>query len=143
MKFNRGIIAGAFDLIHPGYVRMFKEAKELCNFLTVALHANPALERPEKFPPVQSVLEREEILLSIKYIDDVVFYETEEGLVEVLKTGKYDLRILGNDYLNKVYTGDFLKIPIYYIERNHEYSTSSLKLKIIQSVNDEKKISFP
>jgi glycerol-3-phosphate cytidylyltransferase len=139
MKFNRGIIAGAFDLIHPGYVRMFKDAKQVCAHLTVALHSNPCFERAEKYPPVQSLREREEVLLSIRYIDNIVFYETEQDLIEELKTGKYELRILGADYKDKAHTGEYLKISVHYVNRNHQYSTTDLKLKIYESVKNHNK----
>ena len=74
---KKGIVAGAFDLIHPGYVRMFKYAKEHCNHLTIALHENPTMARPYKLKPVQSLEDRKEILRSIKYVDDIIVYQSE------------------------------------------------------------------
>ncbi|MDA9746636.1 adenylyltransferase/cytidyltransferase family protein, partial [Prochlorococcus sp. AH-736-K20] len=93
---KKGIIAGAFDIIHPGYVRMFKEAKQFCNHLTIALHEDPTLERSNKLKPIQSVEERKEILLSIKYIDDIQIYKLEKTFLEMLKD--FDVRFLGDDY---------------------------------------------
>jgi glycerol-3-phosphate cytidylyltransferase len=136
MKFNNGIIAGAFDLVHPGYVRMFKEAKQVCQRLTVALHDDPSEERIQKIRPVHSLGEREEVLLSIKYIDDVVFYKSEEDLISELNTGKYDLRILGADYIGKSHTSGLLNIPVHYVKRDHQYSTSDLKLRIYLSLKE-------
>ena len=75
---KKGIIAGAFDLIHPGYIRMFKDAKTHCNHLTVALHEAPSMARPHKLKPVQTVEERKEILLALRDVDDVVVYQAEE-----------------------------------------------------------------
>ena len=94
----RGIVAGAFDLIHPGYIRMFKQAKLHCNHLTVALHVNPQLERSFKLPPIQTVEERLEILNSITYIDNVVIYERENKFLSLLND--YDIRFLGSDYMD-------------------------------------------
>ena len=82
---KKGIVGGAFDLIHPGYVRMFKEAKEHCNHLTVALHEDPSMARPHKLKPVQTVEERREILLAIEYVDDVVVYQAEDTFLYYLE----------------------------------------------------------
>ena len=100
---KKGILAGAFDVIHPGYIRMFEEAKQFCNHLTVALHEDPTLERPHKIKPVQTIEERKEILLSIKYVDNVISYKLENTFLEMLKD--YDVRFLGDDYINGNYTG--------------------------------------
>jgi len=101
----KGIIAGAFDLIHPGYIRMFKECKMYCNHLTVALHENPSTERSTKLQPVQTIDERREILESIKYIDNIVVYQKEEIFHQYLKSGEYNIRFLGSDYKDGSYTG--------------------------------------
>lgn len=123
---KRGVLAGSFDLIHPGYVRMFKEAKLHCTHLTVALQSIPR----HKPVLVHTLEERQEILESIKYIDEIVIYETEEDLVKVLDSGKFDVRFLGTDYLEKDFTGSELNIDIVWIDRIHGYSTSNLKEKI-------------
>ena len=81
-----GLVAGNFDVIHPGYVKMFEDAKEnTCNYLVVALQSDPTIDRPEKSKPVQTVEEREYILKSIRYVDEVVHYNTEEELLDILK----------------------------------------------------------
>ncbi len=129
----RGIIAGSFDIIHPGYARMFKESKSYCNHLTIALHENPSIDRPKKIPPIHTIEERKEILMSIKYIDDVVVYQKEHELYQCLKSGNYHVRFLGDDYMDCSYTGDELDIKIVYINRNHNYSTTELKRKIVKS----------
>jgi glycerol-3-phosphate cytidylyltransferase len=131
--FDRGVVAGAFDLIHPGYIKMFKEAKEYCNHLTVLLHADPSLENG-KPRPVQFLRDRIEILQEMRSVDSVIPYNTEQGLYEQLKYGDYDVRFLGSDYKNKPYTGPDLNMSIFFIERNHNYSTTALKLKIKESM---------
>lgn len=128
-----GIIAGAFDLIHPGYIKMFKECKKYCNHLTIALHENPTIERPNKLSPIHSVEERQEILYSIKYIDNVVIYQTENKFHEYLKSGEYNIRFLGDDYADGSYTGGDIDIKIIFVNRDHNYSTTELKSKIVKS----------
>lgn len=129
----KGIIAGAFDVIHPGYIRMFEECKRNCTHLTVALHEDPSLERPNKLKPVQTVDERKEILESIKYIDDVVMYRTEDTFLKYLESGKYNIRFLGEDYNDGSYTGKDIDIDIIFVDRSHDYSTTELKRKIAKS----------
>ena len=129
---KKGIIAGAFDVIHPGYIQMFKDAKTYCNHLTVALHENPAMERPHKLKPVQSVHERREILLALKDVDNVVVYQVEETFLSYLKD--YDIRFLGTDYINGNYTGKTNPIDIVWLDRNHNYSSTKLKTDIYNNV---------
>ncbi len=129
---KRGIIAGAFDLIHPGYVRLFKEAKEHCNHLTVALHEDPSFARPHKIPPVQSVEDRKEILRAIKYVDDIVVYYAEETFLSYLKD--YEVRFLGSDYMDGSYTGKDIAIDVVFLNRDHGYSTTKLKENIWHSM---------
>ena len=130
----KGIVAGAFDIIHPGYVRMFKEAKEHCNHLTIALHENPSIARPQKLPPVHTIEERKEILNSIKYVDDIVVYQKEETFLNYLND--YDVRFLGDDYIDGSYTGKDIPIEIVWLNRSHGYSTSKLKQKIFNSIDE-------
>ena len=132
---KKGIIAGAFDVIHPGYIQMFKDAKTHCNHLTVALHDDPSTERSHKLKPVQTVEERKEILLSIRYIDDVVSYKTEEEYLTYLRSGDYDMRFLGSDYINGKYTGKDINIDIVWLDREtHNYSTTRMKRLIHESI---------
>ena len=112
---KKGIIAGAFDVIHPGYIRMFEDAKTHCNHLTVALHEDPSMARPYKLKPVQSVEDRKEILRAIKYVDDVV-YQAEETFHHYLKD--YDIRFLGYRlYQDGSYTGKDISIDIVWLDR--------------------------
>ena len=131
---KRGIVAGAFDLIHPGYIRMFKEAKDHCNHLTIALHENPNMGRPHKMKPVQSLEDRKEILRSIKYVDDIVVYQAEDTFLSYLKD--YDVRFLGEDYSDGSYTGKNIPIHIVWLSRLHDFSTTKLKEQIHQSVEE-------
>ena len=125
----RGVVAGAFDIIHPGYVKMFRDAKEHCTHLTVMLHEDPSVENNKK-KPIQSVEEREEILRSIRYVDDVRVYWNEYGLSQYLEVGKFDVRFLGDDYKDKDYTGKDLDLDVVFLNRDHGYSTTKLKEQI-------------
>ena len=132
---KKGIIAGAFDVIHPGYIRMFKEAKQHCNHLTVALHEDPSAARPHKLKPVQSLEDRKEILRAIKYVDDIVVYYAEETFLSYLKD--YEIRFLGTDYLDGSYTGKDIAIDVVFLNRDHGYSTTKLKEDIYQSIETQ------
>ena len=126
-----GLVAGNFDVIHPGYVKLFEDAKNsACNYLVIALHGDPTIERPDKCKPVQSVDEREYILRSIKYVDDVIHYNTEKELLDIATNFNYDVRIIGSDYLHRNFTGKEIAKEIYYHERKHKYSLTSLKSRI-------------
>ena len=134
-KYGCGIICGSFDVIHPGYIRMFKDAKRVCNTLTVALQGDPTIDRPEKCLPVQSISDRIEILESMRYIDKIILYNTEDELDKLLGTEEYDVRILGTDYKGRDdYTGAHYGKAVYFHERNHDYSTTALKKKIARSM---------
>ena len=130
----KGIIAGAFDIIHPGYVRMFKDCKSYCNHLTVALHVDPSVERPNKLKPVQSADERKEIMRSMRDIDQVILYYNEGQFHDLLKHGGYQYRFLGTDYRDGCYTGKDIDIKIIFFDRSHQYSTTELKRQITKSV---------
>ena len=129
----KGIIAGNFDVIHPGYIAMFEEMKQHWSCLIVLLHTDPSIERPHKIKPILHHEERKKILNSIKYVDDVIRYTYEEQLYDLLKVGEFDIRFLGDDYINKPFTGDDLKIPIHYMNRDHGWSTTKFKRLIAES----------
>lgn len=123
-----GIIAGNFDVIHPGYIIAFKEASEICDEVIVALHTDPTIERPEKIKPILSVNERKEILESIKYIHKIYCYDTEEELHSLIKELKPDVRLLGDDYQNrKDYTAYGLCPEVHFFSRDHGWSTTKFK----------------
>jgi glycerol-3-phosphate cytidylyltransferase len=132
-----GLVAGNFDVIHPGYVKMFEDAKKnACNYLVVALQSDPTIDRPEKSKPVQTVEEREYILKSIRYVDKVIHYNTEKELLDILTNFDYDIRILGSDYNipDKIFTGYQLSKKIYFHNRDHDYSATNLKERIARSI---------
>jgi len=127
-------VAGAFDVIHPGYIRMFKDAKNHCNHLTVALHMDPSIARPHKLKPVQSVEDRKEILLALRDVDDVVVYQEEETFLSYLKD--YDIRFLGTDYMDGSYTGKDIAIDVVWLDREgHNYSSTRMKRLIFESIS--------
>tara|TARA_Y100000389_G_C17322992_1_gene444050 strand:- start:397 stop:813 length:417 start_codon:yes stop_codon:yes gene_type:complete len=131
---KKGVIAGNFDVIHPGYIKMFKEMGLHCDTLIVLLHTDPSIERPHKLKPILTSDERKEMLLQIRPIADVVRYTYEEQLVDLLKLGEFNVRFLGDDYKDKPFTGDHLKIPIHYMNRDHGWSTTKFKKLIAQSI---------
>jgi glycerol-3-phosphate cytidylyltransferase len=134
----KGLIAGNFDVIHPGYIKTFRECKENCDHFTILLQSDPTIERPNKLKPILSVNERIEILSSIKYVDDIKVYTYEIELIELLKSGKFNIRFLGDDYIGKSFTGIELNIDIHYICRNHGWSTTKFKKKIADTIKTKK-----
>lgn len=123
-----GITASCFDLFHAGHVLMLKEAKENCDKLVVALQSDPTLDRPEKNKPVQGMYERYLQVVSCKYVDEVIPYDTEEDLYNLLAGSQWHVRFLGADYVGKEdFTGWDLSIPVHYCARNHGYSSSNLR----------------
>lgn len=126
-----GFTCGAFDLCHAGHVRMLKEAKEQCDFLIVAVQTDPTIDRPDtKNKPVQTIEERLDMMNAIKYVDQVLVYETEADLLELLKTQHVDIRIIGADWKGKPFTGHELPIEIYFNSRDHGLSTSELRRRV-------------
>ena len=135
---NKGVIAGNFDVIHPGYIKTFKECKENCDHFTILLHSDPTIERPNKLKPILSVDERIEILSSIRYIDDIKVYTYEEELIKLLEDNKFNIRFLGDDYIGKSFTGIELNIDIYYVKRDHGWSTTKFKKLIAGTIKTKK-----
>ena len=135
-----GLVAGNFDVIHPGYVKLFEDAKvNACNYLVVALQGDPTIERPYKCKPVQSIDERQYILESIKYVDEVIHYNTEKDLLEIVKNFKYDVRVIGSDYKDVDFTGKIHEKEVYYHDRSHEYSLTDLKKRITEQMLSQNK----
>ena len=122
-----GIIAGNFDIIHPGYIKTFKEAKRHCNRFLVFLQRDPHQHRKNKYKPVIHLYERYETLMAIQYVDDVYIYQTEDELYNLIKFWKPDIRILGEDYIGKPFTGDDLPPKVIYTTRSHGWSTTKIK----------------
>jgi len=134
----RGVIAGNFDVIHPGYIKTFKKCKENCDHFTILLHSDPTIERPNKLKPILNIDERIEVLSSIKYIDEIQVYTYEKELIKILKNGDFTIRFLGDDYIDRDFTGSHLNIPIHYISRDHGWSTTKFKNAINKSFESKK-----
>ena len=135
MKKNKiiGITFGSFDLCHYGHALMFEESKEHCDYLIVGVQSDPSFDRPEKNKPVQSHEERIGIVSSLKFVDEVVTYDTEADLIEVLKKIQPDVRILGADHEGKPFTGHELPIKCIFNTRDHGYSTSELRRRVFEA----------
>ena len=137
-----GVTVGAFDLCHAGHVLMFKEAKEVCDYLVVGLHSDPTLDRPEKNQPIMSLEERKIILEGIKYIDEIFVYDTEAQLYEILEHNEFgiDIRIIGADWKGKPYTGHDLPLEMYFNERDHGFSTTALRRRIFEAEKGKREV---
>jgi glycerol-3-phosphate cytidylyltransferase len=129
-----GITFGAFDLLHAGHCLMLQEAKSQCDYLIVGLQTDPTIDRPTKNKPVQSLVERYVQLKAISVVDEIIPYQTEAELLEIIKAIPIDVRIIGADYLNKDFTGkeiaDELGIETYFNRRDHAFSTTNLRLRV-------------
>ena len=137
-----GFTAGNFDLLHPGYIYTFEAAKENCDYFMVFLQRDPSLTRFTKYKPVVPLYERYKVLMSIKYIDEVVCYDDEDDLLRLIEFYKPDVRILGDDYIGKRFTGDHLPIDVVYTTRAHGWSTTKIKdLITIQTLKQNPEIT--
>jgi glycerol-3-phosphate cytidylyltransferase len=129
-----GITCSSFDLLHAGHIKMLEEAKSTCDYLICGLQTDPTLDRPEKNKPIQTVVERYIQLKGCKYVDEIVPYSTEQDLEDVLKSFKIDVRILGDEYKNKNFTGrsycEENGIKMYYNKRDHRFSSSLLRKEV-------------
>ena len=129
-----GILAGSFDIIHPGYVKLFKEFNNVCEYQFILLQDDPTTERPEKLKPILSINERIDMITP--FLDCCFFmtYNTEEELLQLIKSLNPCIRLLGTDYQDKDYTGRELDIPVKWVERNHGWSTTKFKKLIAESI---------
>ncbi len=132
-----GITFSTFDLFHAGHVKMLEEAKTKCNYLIVGLQLDPSIDRPEKNKPSQSIIERYIQLKGCKFVDEIVPYITEEDLMDVLGSFKIDIRIIGEEYKEKDFTGkEYCKtkgIKIHYNKREHRFSSTTLRKQVASS----------
>jgi len=126
-----GITAGAFDLFHAGHVLMLKDASNQCDHLIVALQTDPSIDRKEKNKPVQSMYERFVQVDACRYVDEIIPYETEDDLYALIMNNNIDLRIIGNEYRNEDFTAREVGLEIYYNARNHQWSTTELRERIL------------
>ncbi len=129
-----GITFSAFDLFHAGHVKMLEEAKTKCDYLIVGLQTDPTLDRPNKNKPTQTVVERYIQLKGCKFVDEIVPYATEQDLEDILQSFQIDLRIVGDEYLQKDFTGrkycEEKGIELYFNTRDHRFSSSGLRKEV-------------
>jgi glycerol-3-phosphate cytidylyltransferase len=127
-----GFTASTFDLLHAGHIAMLSEAKTVCNYLVAGLHVNPNLEREEKNLPVQTLVERYTQLKAVSYVDEIIPYESENDLMDILKMYPINIRIIGEEYRDKDFTGKNLDMEIYYNKRRHDFSSSLLRERVVK-----------
>ncbi len=133
-----GFTCSCFDLFHAGHIMMLKESKSICDYLIVGLQTDPTIDRPEKNKPIQSVFERFVQLEACKYVDEVVVYATEKDLLDILHSYPINVRVVGDEYKDKDFTGKHLEhIEIYYNSRKHSFSTTELRKRVIDRYNKD------
>jgi glycerol-3-phosphate cytidylyltransferase len=133
-----GFTCSTFDLFHAGHLMMLKEARAQCDYLIVGLQTDPTIDRPaEKNKPIQSVFERYEQLKACKYVDEILVYATEKDLVDILLSYPINVRILGNEYEHKSFTGRQecidRGIQFYFNKRDHSFSTTELRQRVVDA----------
>lgn len=132
--YTKGFTCSAFDLFHAGHVAMLKEAKTVCDYLIVGLQTDPSIDRPEKNRPIQSISERYIQVEACKYVDEIIPYESEEDLLRLMQLIEFDIRIIGEEYEGKNFTGkDYAidnLIQVYYNRRHHNLSSTNLRNKL-------------
>ena len=133
-----GIVFSSFDLFHAGHVAMLSEAKNHCDYLIAALQTDPTIDRPDtKNPPIQSIVERQIQVSTNRNVDEVVVYQTEKDLEDLLLILPVDIRILGVEYADKEFTGKQIcinrGIEIVYNGRDHSFSSSSLRKRVAEA----------
>jgi glycerol-3-phosphate cytidylyltransferase len=134
-----GLTASTFDLLHAGHVAMLREAKQQCDYLICALQIDPSVDRDHKNKPIQTVVERYTQLAAVKYVDEVVVYATEQDLEDILEMYPINVRILGEEYKDKDFTGREIckkrNIALYFNKRDHRFSTSDLRKRVFNMEN--------
>lgn len=129
-----GLTASTFDLLHAGHIAMLREAKQQCDYLIAALQVDPSVDREEKNSPIQTIVERQTQLAAVHYVDEVVVYCTEDDLLDIINMYPIDIRILGEEYRLKDFTGkDECRnrgIELYFNKRDHRFSSSSLRKRV-------------
>ena len=129
-----GFTCSAFDLLHAGHIQMLREAKDQCDYLIVGLQVDPSKDRKSKNAPIQTVVERYTQLKAVSYVDEIIPYLTESDLDDILSLYQIDVRILGEEYREKDFTGkDICRsrgIDLYFDKRDHRFSTSDLRRRV-------------
>jgi len=136
MEKTVGFTASTFDLLHAGHVAMLREAKSHCDYLICGLQIDPSVDRSEKNSPVQSIVERYTQLAAIRYVDEIIVYASEKDLTDILELYTIHVRILGDEYKDKEFTGrercETLGIKLHFNSRNHRFSTTDLRKRIME-----------
>jgi len=136
-----GFTASSFDLLHAGHVQMLREAKEQCDYLIVGLQIDPSKDRPEKNAPIQTVVERYTQLKAVSYVDEIIPYDTEQDLEDILTMYHIDVRIIGEEYKDKTFTGRAIcasrEIDIYFNKRDHRFSSSDLRKRVCERKDND------
>ena len=129
-----GITCSTFDLLHAGHILMLREAKKQCDYLIACLQVDPSLDRQEKNSPVQTLVERHVQLAAVTYVDEIIPYQTEKDLEDILESFDIDIRILGEEYRNHAFTGKEIcqkrGIQLYFNKRDHRFSSSDLRMRV-------------
>jgi len=133
-----GIVFSTFDMLHAGHIAMLAEAKNHCDYLICGLQTDPTIDRPDtKNAPVQSIVERQIQLAACRYVDEVVVYQTEQDLVDLLLILPLDVRVLGVEYQDKEFTGReecyMRNIELVFNGRDHSFSSSSLRKRVVEA----------
>lgn len=132
-----GITFSQFDLLHAGHIAMLSQAKNHCDYLIAALQNNAQWDRPEKNEPIQSIVERQISLSAVRFVDEIVVYNTEKDLEDILLTLPIDVRILGVEYKEKEFTGKDIcaqrNIELVFNGRDHSFSSSSLRKRVVEA----------
>lgn len=136
-----GFTASTFDLLHAGHIVMLQEAKTICDHLIVGLHVDPSTEREYKNTPIQTLVERYAQLAAVEYVDEIIPYETENDLLDILKMYPIDVRIIGEEYRDKDFTGKNLDMQIHYNKRRHDFSSSLLRERVAYAESTKKQSS--
>jgi glycerol-3-phosphate cytidylyltransferase len=140
-----GFNCSTFDLFHAGHVTMLKEEKRHCDYLIIAIQVDPTTDRPDtKNKPVMSIYERYSCVSACKYVDEIIVYHTEEDLLNIFKTQHINIRFLGDEYKTKDFTGKQWcldhGIELHYHNREHPYSSSSLRKRVWEA--EQKRLSI-
>ena len=134
---KKGITFGAFDLFHAGHVMMMREAKSVCDHLIVGLQSDPSIDRPHKNRPVQSIVERHIQVAACRYVDEVIVYSTEAQLLDILEHVDWDVRILGDEYRDRPFTGREETLSrCYFNQRPHTFSSTELRKRVAAHTTD-------
>lgn len=131
-----GFTCSAFDLLHAGHIQMLREARENCDYLICGLQMDPSQDRVDKNAPIQSIVERYTQLKAVKYVDEIVPYNSEKDLEDILTMYHIDVRILGEEYRNKDFTGKDIcrqrSINLYFNKRDHRFSSTDLRTRVAE-----------